>query len=274
MKTPSFYRAQSREVLKNNWGKSALVTLAFSICIMIPSFVVVIGAGGFESSYSAIWLILALIAGFGVTPFSLGFCTAFLSYARNKETKLLKETWNNGIKNYGRYLGAVLLIYLMLFAIYGVMGAASFIMVNSDSVIVVIIYILVAIWLLVLMFQLFYSYRLVPYLISDDQTLTAFKALKESNLNMKGYKRVLLLLDLSIMQWYLYAFIGALIFVSVGEAVSSTGLVIIGGLTILAALVGVLFLYPYALTASALFYEDLKHEKTLQGEEISSDVTE
>ena len=267
MKTASFYRAQAREVLKDNWGKSALATLAFSICIMIPSFIVVIGANGFESDYSAIWLVLALVAGFGVVPFSFSFCTAFLSYSRNKATNLLKETWNIGLQNYGRYLGAVLLIYLMIFAIYGVIGVASSLIGSCDSLIMLIIYILVLLWLLILMFQLFYGYRLVPYLINDNPTLTAFKALKESNKQMKGYKRVLLLLDLSVMQWYLYAFVGALVFVIIGDVVSSTVLLIISGIVVLAGLIGMLFLYPYILTASALFYEDLKNENTQQSED-------
>lgn len=267
MKTPSFYRVQAREVLKDNWGKSALATLAFTICVMIPSFIVVVGANGFESDYSAIWLVLALVAGFGVVPFSFGFCTAFLSYCRNKETKLLKETWNNGIHNYGRFLGAFLLFYLLLFVVYGVLGAASFMIGNSDSSIILIIYVLIALWVFFLIFKLCYSYRLVPYLLHDNPQLKAFQALKESNQQMKGYKRVLLLLDLSIMQWYLYAFVIALLLVTLGGIVSSNGLLIIGGIVLLAGLIGMLFLYPYILTASALFYEDLKNENTQQSED-------
>lgn len=274
MKTPSFYRAQAREVLKDNWGKNALATLVFSICIMIPSFIVIIGTNGFESDYSAIQLVLAIVAGFGVVPFSLGFCTAFLSYSRNKATNLLKETWNIGLQNYGRYLGAVLLIYLMIFATYGVIGAASFLIGNSDSIVVLIIYIVVLLWLLILMFKLCYGYRLVPYLINDNQSLTAFKALKESNRQMKGYKRVLLLLDLSIMQWYFYAFVGASVLVFTGTTISSTVLLIIGGFIFLVAIIGLLFLYPYILTASALFYEDLKNENTPQNKDVNPNTVE
>ena len=118
-----------------------------------------------------------------------------------------------------------------------------------------------------LIFKLCYSYRLVPYLLHDNPQLKAFQALKESNQQMKGYKRVLLLLDLSIMQWYLYAFVIALLLVTLGGIVSSNGLLIIGGIVVLAELIGMLFLYPYILTASALFYEDLKNENTQQSED-------
>ena len=78
---------------------------------------------------------------------------------------------------------------------------------------------------------------------------------------------MLLLLDLSIMQWYLYAFVIALLLVTLGGIVSSNGLLIIGGIVVLAGLIGMLFLYPYILTASALFYEDLKNENTQQSED-------
>ena len=150
---------------------------------------------------------------------------------------------------------------------YGVLGAASFMIGNSDSSIILIIYVLIALWVFFLIFKLCYSYRLVPYLLHDNPQLKAFQALKESNQQMKGYKRVLLLLDLSIMQWYLYAFVIALLLVTLGGIVSSNGLLIIGGIVLLAGLIGMLFLYPYILTASALFYEDLKNENTQQSED-------
>ena len=150
---------------------------------------------------------------------------------------------------------------------YGVLGAASFMIGNSDSSIILIIYVLIALWVFFLIFKLCYSYRLVPYLLHDNPQLKAFQALKESNQQMQGYKRVLLLLDLSIMQWYLYAFVIALLLVTLGGIVSSNGLLIIGGIVLLAGLIGMLFLYPYILTASALFYEDLKNENTQQSED-------
>lgn len=79
---------------------------------------------------------------------------------------------------------------------------------------------------------------------------------------MKGYKLLLFKIDLSLVQWYIYAMILTLIFVLVGEAISSYCLLIIGGIMCFATLVGTfLFLYPYINTTSALFYEDLKADK-------------
>ena len=91
---------------------------------------------------------------------------------------------------------------------------------------------------------------------------------------MKGYKRVLLLLDLSIMQWYFYAFVGASVLVFTGTTISSTVLLIIGGFIFLVAIIGLLFLYPYILTASALFYEDLKNENTPQNKDVNPNTVE
>jgi uncharacterized membrane protein len=117
-------------------------------------------------------------------------------------------------------------------------------------------------WLFVLMLQVMYAYRMVPYLIHDDPQLKVISALKQSNEMMKGYKLLLFKIDMSLVQWYIYAMILTLFFVFVGETVASYGLLIIGGIMCVITIVGTfLFLYPYINTTSALFYEDLKADK-------------
>ena len=107
-----------------------------------------------------------------------------------------------------------------------------------------------------------YAYRMVPYLIHENPQLKVINALKQSNEMMKGYKLLLFKIDMSLVQWYIYAVILTLFFVFVGETVASYCLLIIGGIMCVITLVGTfLFLYPYINTTSALFYEDLKADK-------------
>lgn len=263
MKTPSMYRLQAREALKNIWMKSALSTLVFFLAIITPSMIVVLCTDGFNApNTSSLWAWAAIFAGFGVIPMTFGYAVAYLNHIRTKEAKFLKDTWRFGIKDYGRFLGAYMVVYFISLAISGVMNMASNTLEKYDSLLVTLIIIIVLFWLCFLMLQVMYAYRMVPYLIHDDPKLKVISALKQSNEMMKGYKLLLFKIDLSLVQWYIYSMILTLIFVLVGEAISSYCLLIIGGIMCFATLVGTfLFLYPYINTTSALFYEDLKADK-------------
>lgn len=263
MKNPSMYRLQAREALKNHWVKSALATLVFYFAILTPSAIVVWCTDGLDApNTSPLWAWLAIFSGLGVVPITFGYAVAYLNHIRTKEATFLKDTWYLGIKNYGRFLGAFMLVYLISLAIGGIMNLASSILEKHDSLLVILIVVAVMLWLFVLMLQVMYAYRMVPYLIHDDPQLKVISALKQSNEMMKGYKLLLFKIDLSLVQWYIYAMVLTLIFVFVGEAVSSYCLLVIGGILCVITLVGTfLFLYPYINTTSALFYEDLKADK-------------
>ena len=263
MKTPSMYRLQAREALKNLWVKSALATLVFLFAILTPSMIVVWCTDGLDTpNTSPLWAWLTIFSGFGVVPFTYAYCAAFLNHIRTKESTFLKDTWHFGTKNYGRFLGAFMLVYLISLAIGGVMNIASTILEKHDSLLAILIVVAVMLWLFVLMLQVMYAYRMVPYLIHDDPQLKVISALKQSNEMMKDYKLLLFKIDLSLVQWYIYAMILTLIFVFVGEAIASYCFLIIAGIMCVITIVGTfLFLYPYINTTSALFYEDLKADK-------------
>lgn len=263
MKTPSTYRLQAREALKNHWVKSALATLVFYFAILTPSVIVVWCTDGLDApNTSPLWAWLAILSGFGVVPFTYAYCVAFLNHIRTKEATFLKDTWYLGTKNYGRFLGAFILVYLISLAIGGVMNIASTILEKYDSLLAILIVVAVMLWLFVLMLQVMYAYRMVPYLLYDNPQLKVIDALKQSNKMMKGHKHLLFRLDLSLFQWYIYAVIITISMVLVGEYISSYSLLIIGGVMCIAAVLGtLLFLYPYLCTTSALFYEDLKADK-------------
>lgn len=263
MKKTSMYRLQAREALKNHWVKSALATLVFYFAILTPSAIVVWCTDGLDSpNTSPLWAWLAIFSGLGVVPITFGYAVAYLNHIRTKEATFLKDTWYLGIKNYGRFLGAFMLVYLISLAIGGIMNLASSILEKYDSLLATLIVVVVILWLCVLMLQVMYAYRMVPYLIHENPQLKVISALKQSNEMMKGYKLLLFKIDMSLVQWYIYAMILTLFFVFVGETVASYGLLIIGGIMCVITLVGTfLFLYPYINTTSALFYEDLKADK-------------
>ena len=75
-----------------------------------------------------------------------------------------------------------------------------------------------------------YSYRLVPYIIADDQTISATDAIKKSREMMKGYKWKSFVLDLSFLGW-----------------------AILSGLTL--GIVGIFYAVPYMFATYAEMYK-------------------
>ncbi len=80
-----------------------------------------------------------------------------------------------------------------------------------------------------------YSYRLVPYILADDPTLSGPEAVKKSRMMMKGYKWKTFVFDLSFILWD-----------------------ILSGIT--CGLVGVFYVNPYKLNAEAALYQAIKAE--------------
>lgn len=77
-----------------------------------------------------------------------------------------------------------------------------------------------------------YSYAMTPYIIKDHPELTSEEAINKSMQMMKGHRWKLFCLHLSFIGWYILA--------------------------LLTCGIGMLWLYPYVLTAQAGFYEELK----------------
>jgi uncharacterized membrane protein len=259
MKTPAMYRLQARETLNNHWTKSALSTLLFYFAILTPSVIVILCTDGFNAANtSPLWAWLAIFSGFGVVPFTFAYCVSYLNHIRVKEATFLKDIWSIGIKNYGRFLGAFMVMYIMSLIISGIISLASNIVERYNSLLAILIYILVVLWLFFLLLQIMYAYRLVPFLLYDTPQLKVIDALKQSNKMMKGHKLALFRLDFSLFQWYIYAFIITISMILLGEHISSYSILIIGGVIGIVAVLGtLLFLYPYICTTSAAFYEDL-----------------
>lgn len=88
-----------------------------------------------------------------------------------------------------------------------------------------------------------YSYAMSSYVLRDNSEISCDEAINESMRLMDGHKWELFLLDLSFLGWLL--------------------------LSILSLGIGLLWLYPYWLTAHAHFYEDLKRENNGAADDVA-----
>ncbi len=89
-----------------------------------------------------------------------------------------------------------------------------------------------------------YSYSMTYFIINDNSEIGSNDAIELSMKMMKGNKGKLFLLDLSFIGWFL--------------------------LSLLTLGIGLLWLYPYCMTARAVFYEDLKanYTESVQNPEV------
>lgn len=86
-----------------------------------------------------------------------------------------------------------------------------------------------------------YTYRMVPYLLVDYPNISLREAMTVSREMMRGYKWKLFMLDLSFIGWYI------------------VGMMTCG--------IGMLLVTPYIQTSTALFYDDLKHQRLVETED-------
>ena len=84
------------------------------------------------------------------------------------------------------------------------------------------------------------AYALTPYIIAEDPTIDAMKAIDQSQEMMSGHKMELFMLHLSFIGWYILAMF-------------TFG-------------VGMIFLLPYVKTAEANFYLELRGRKSIIAE--------
>jgi uncharacterized membrane protein len=89
-----------------------------------------------------------------------------------------------------------------------------------------------------------YSYAFVYHIKHDNPSLTTMQAITESRRLMNGYKMKFFLLRLSFLGWYI------------------VGILTLG--------IGMLWVKPYVMTASAVFYDELKAAKSVKEENANS----
>ena len=150
-------RNAASQLLKGNWLYPVLCTILF---FALASITGTIPLGGL--------LVFC--------PLVFGFSLTFLLFVRGETTDddLVTKPFMV-FKNYGRYLGASILVYIftflwsLLFIIPGIVKG--------------------------------YSYALTPYITHDQPALPVRECLRRSQQMMKGYKMKLLMLYLSYLGW-------------------------------------------------------------------------
>lgn len=153
-----------------------------------------------------IWLICTCLRVLVFNPIEIG-CRGF--FTRNTEEPVGMDEVGMGFHPYGRNIGAMILrdlfLYLwsLLFVIPGVIKR--------------------------------YSYRMVPYILADDPTISAVDAITRSREMMDGHKWNTFVLDLSFIGWDLLS-------------------------VLTLGLLGVFYVNPYQFSTGAELYRVLKQQ--------------
>lgn len=102
----------------------------------------------------------------------------------------------------------------------------------------------------------FYSYLLAPYVLLDHPEMSVFRAMKTSAQISRGYKRQLLMLDLSFIGWLLLSFVVTNIGYDIGLLFNSEA---VGNVfsTLLYTVVAV-FVMPYRELSLVNFYDAIR----------------
>lgn len=181
MKTSSNYRAQAREVLRNQWGDAAiaaLIILIITLAISTPSIISSLKGSEWGGSITTLLSVLVL-------PLQYAFYISLLDLVRTNETNVVNYTIT-----YARQHAYANLRFLV---------AGLLIMILSSLLAVVTLGIGAII--------LSYAYGMVPYLLHDYPELTPREAMKISREMMRGQKWNLFVLDLTFIGWILLSII-------------------------------------------------------------------
>ena len=203
MKSISNYKDMAIASLQDKWMDAAIVSLIY--------FVIYEGINFAVSSFLATetGFIFQLVWLLACAPLTWGFGVMFLDFIRGGELKVGKLF--DGYKDCLR-LSLAFFLYLVV-------------------VLVGVIFFFVPGIIFAIMFAQ------LPYILRDDENISAIDAMKKSAKMMSGHKMDLFLLLLSFIGWAL--------------------------LCILTLGIGYLFLMPYMQTTMAHYYEDLKQESSI-----------
>lgn len=101
-----------------------------------------------------------------------------------------------------------------------------------------------------------YSYAMTPYILAEHPELTVNQAITESRRIMQGNKGRLFCLRLSFIGWVLLLLVPVFVLMPL-TITGMAGAVIYLVLSIVAVIVGLLFLNPYVEAANAAFYREI-----------------
>lgn len=173
LKTNATFRAEARATLQGNWKPAVLATLVYLL-------VYGIFAAGSSCSDLTGNAFLPMVGSLGQIfigfPLAFGFYIAILRFYRGEKEQMVGNIFD-GFNNYGRALGASLLVHIYTF-----------------------------LWTLLLIVPgiiKFYAYSQTYFILHDNPEMGINDAIDESMRMMNGHKEQLFMLDLSFIGWIL-----------------------------------------------------------------------
>ena len=214
MKTNQEYKNAALAALKGNWAPSVIATIvlmAFTYLIIGPYVVMyMLNLNGMTPGSAGLSLGVYALYIFGFTfvfsPLNIGYTYAFNSLYMEGDNAVTGNTFRFGFRRWGRNVWGMFLVGFFT-----------------------------SLWSLLLIVPgiiKFYAYAMTPYILIDNQELSANQAINLSCKMMKGHKFDLFFLQLSFIGW--------------------------GILSVFTGGIGLLWLMPYMMSAQAAFYQDIK----------------
>ena len=247
--------ALGRQSLKGNWKSAVLAMLIYIVCITVPALIIVALFGGF--SEEAMMSEDLMMPGEGLSSvysllvsgaFTFGISVYFLDLVRERKSDI-----GQVFSGFGYYFKTLLLFVVM--SIFILLWTLLFIIPGIIAS---------------------FRYSQAFYILADDPSKDIMQCLKESKALMKGNKANYLFLQLSFIGWYLLIYAVFLIATIVSVVISiaipsdaSFGIsMVIIAVGVIAMLIGALFLTPYVMAATTVFYDMVNGNLRPQTDEI------
>ena len=246
-------RTLARQSLSGHWKSAALAMLVYTLCIAVPTVIIIALFGGF--SEEALMSEELMMPGEGLSSiysilvtgaFTFGITVYFLDLVREKKTDL-----GQVFSGFGFFFKTLLLYVLM-------------------SIFIVLWSLLLIVPGIIASFR----YSQAFYILADDPSKDVMQCIKESKEMMKGNKAKYFCLQLSFIGWYLLFFAVWLVTIVGGAVISimapgafalSIGIM---GVGLIALIIGAIFMMVYIMGADTIFYEMVNGNLRKETEEL------
>ena len=246
-------RTLARQALSGHWKSAALAMLVYTLCIAVPTVIIIALFGGF--SEEALMSEELMMPGEGLSSiysilvtgaFTFGITVYFLDLVREKKTDL-----GQVFSGFGFFFKTLLLYVLM-------------------SIFIVLWSLLLIVPGIIASFR----YSQAFYILADDPSKDVMQCIKESKEMMKGNKAKYFCLQLSFIGWYLLFFAVWLVTIVGGAVISimapgafalSIGIM---GVGLIALIIGAIFMMVYIMGADTIFYEMVNGNLRKETEEL------
>lgn len=188
----SQFRANAREKLNKNWGKSALLTLTFLLITYLIAF-----------SLTLIPIFGVIVSVAIIVPLAYGFLISLFKL-NDKADFSFFDFLTHGLMNFGKIWSILFHIFLkLIFPILLILLSAitfSYGLVSQNTSIIIIGFLL---YLFAFVYSIMkqYSYKLAFYIFYDNSEMSAKEAVEKSAELMQGNVWSLFCLDLSFIGW-------------------------------------------------------------------------